>query len=178
MRSWLVALLALFAAVATAVADAAATPQFDVIAALQNLRAGRNDDALALLTRAIESRALKSGELADALEWRAFLHAGRRNLRAARADLDAAIQAEGDNPLRYRARARLLMRGGDFRAALTDMDVVMARSPSDAENYTDLCEILIGLGRRAEAIERCRSAIKVDPESARAKAMLRRTGGR
>ena len=70
------------------------------------------------------------------------------------------------------------MRGGEFRAALADMDVVMARSPSDAENLTDVCEILIALGRRADAIERCRSAIKVDPDYGRAKAMLRRAGGR
>ena len=174
VRFWLAALLALTGAAA----DAAATPQFDVTAALQNLRAGRNGDALALLTRAIDSRVLKGGELADALEWRAFLHAARRDPRAARADLDSAIQAESQNPLRYRARARFLMRSGDFRAALADMDAVMVRSPSDAENYTDMCEILIGLGRRAEAIERCRSAIKVDPEFARAKAMLRRAGGR
>ena len=171
-------LLGALLALSGAVGDAAATSQFDVIAALQNLRAERNGDALVLLTRAIDSRALKGGELADALEWRAFLHAGRRDSRAARADLDAAIQAESENPLRYRARARFLIRSGDFRAALADMDVVMARSPSDAENYTDLCEILIGLGRRAEAIGRCRSAIQVNPEYARARAMLRRAGGR
>ena len=158
---------------------AAATPYYDVIAALQNLRAGRTDEALPLLTRAIALRALKEGELADALEWRAFLHAARRDLRAARADLDAAIQAESENPLRHRARARFLMRGGDFRAALADMDVVMVRSSTGRrEPHRSWCEILLALGRRADATERCQRAITVDPEYARGKAMLRRAGRR
>ena len=151
-----------------------AAPQFDVIAALQNLRAGRDAEALALLTRAIDSRALKPGERADALEWRAYLHFGRRNHRAARADLDAAIAAESANPLRHRARARFFLRTGDFRAALADVDAVMARSPVDDENYADRCEALLGLGRRADAADECRRAVQVNPESARAKALLRR----
>lgn len=163
---------------AAAAASADATPAYDVTAALQNIRAGRTAEALPLLTRAIASGALRGGELADALEWRAFLHEARRDRRAARADLDAAIQAESANPLRHRARARFLLRTGNYAAALADMDAVMVRSSSDAENYTDHCEILLALGRRAEAAAQCRRAVTVDPDDKRAVALLRRTGQR
>jgi len=149
-----------------------------VIVALQNLRAGRDADALYWLNRAIDSRELKDGELADALEWRAFLHAGRRNMRAARADLDAAIAAQSANPLRLRARARFFLRAGDYRAALADMEAVMGRLPTDAENHTDYCEALLGLGRRVEAADQCQRAIRVNPEYARPKMLLRRAQGR
>lgn len=173
MKRWLILL---FVLAAPAAAQAAA--QFDVTVALQNLRAGREGDALYWLNRAIDSRELKAGELADALEWRAFVHANRKNLRAARADLDAAIAAESANPLRMRARARFFLRAGDGKAALADMEAVMAHSPSDAENYTDYCEALLRAGRRAEAAEQCRKAVQVNPDYARAKDMLRRAGGR
>ena len=173
MKRWLIPL---FLLAAPAAAEAAAP--FDVIVALQNLRAGRDADALYWLNRAISEHALKGGELADALEWRAFLHAKRNNPRAARADLDAAIAAEKDSPLRLRARARFFLRAGDYRAALADMEAVMARLPTDAENYADYCEALLGLGRRAEAADQCQRAIRVNPEYARPKMLLRRAQGR
>lgn len=174
MRRW-------FAAAAATLAlagSAAATPQFDVIAALQNLRAGRGADALYLLNRAIESRALPPAALADALEWRAYIRIQQRNFAAAKRDLDAAIAADRDNALRLRARARLHVRLGDHRAALADIEAVMGRFPTDAENHADYCEALLGLGRRAEALEQCRKAVQVNPEYARAKALWRRAGGR
>jgi tetratricopeptide (TPR) repeat protein len=174
MRRWLAA-----SAVALALAGAAAaTPQFDVTLALQNLRAGRDADALYWLNRAIGEHGLKGGELADALEWRAYLHAKRNDRRAARADLDAAIAADKDNPLRLRARARFSLRIGDYRSALADMEAVFAHPGTDAVNYADYCEALLGLGRRAEAAAQCRKAIQVNPEYARPRALLRRAGER
>jgi tetratricopeptide (TPR) repeat protein len=176
MKRWIIAFL-IVCAPATAPAPAAAS-QFDVVVALQNLRAGRDADALYWLTRAIDERGLKPGELADALEWRAFLHAKRKNNPAARADLDAAIAADKENPLRLRARARFLLAIKDHRAALADIEAVMARSPTDAENLVDYCEALLGMGRRAEALDQCQRAIRVNPEHARARAMLRRAQAR
>jgi tetratricopeptide (TPR) repeat protein len=174
MKRWFFACVVLLAP-----ADAVATPQFDVVLALQNIRAGRDADALYYLNNAINARALKAGELADALEWRAYLHAKRKDRRAARADLDAAIAAEPDNPLRPRARARFFLAGGDYRAALADIEAVLSRpGTTDAENYADYCEALLGLGRRAEAVNQCQRAVTVNPEHARAKAMLRRAQGR
>jgi tetratricopeptide (TPR) repeat protein len=173
MKRWLIPLLFLLAP-----APAQATPQFHMTVALQDIRAGRDGDALYYLTRAIQERGLKADELADALEWRAFLHAKRGNLRAARADLDAAIAAEADNPLRRRARARFFLRTGDYRAALRDMEELMTRFETDAENYADLCEALLGLGRRAEAIDNCQRGVRVDPEHARPRMLLRRARGR
>lgn len=174
MKRWLLPLLLALAAPAAAQSPA----QFDVILALQNLRAGRDADALYWLNRAAGEHALTGGELADVLEWRAFLHTKRNNLRAARADLDAAIATDKDNPLRRRARARFFLRAGDYRAALADMEQVMARPGTDAENYADLCEAQLGLGRRAEAAANCRRAIQVNPEYARPKQLLRRAQGR
>jgi len=55
---------------------------------------------------------------------------------------------------------------------------VMARLPTDAENYTDYCEALLRVGRRAEAIEQCRKAVQVNPEYARPRELLRRARGR
>jgi tetratricopeptide (TPR) repeat protein len=170
MMRWFFACFILLAPVA-----AQATPQYDVTAALLNLRAGRWQDAFRLLTRAIESKALKGAELADALEWRAFAHqwGGLANEPAALADLDAAIAAQPDNPLRYRARARLLMKRVDtWPAAWADINRLLATSPTDAENLTDACEVLVYLNRRAEAIEHCQRALRVDPEYARAREML------
>jgi len=174
MRQWLAAAAAALALGSTA----AATPQFDVIAALQNLRAGRGADALYLLNRAIESRALPPGELADALEWRAYVRMQQRSFGTARLDLDAAIAADKDNALRLRARARFFLRLSDYRAALADIEAVLGRFPTDAENYADYCEALLGLGRRAEALQQCRKAVQVNPEYARARTLLRRAGGR
>jgi tetratricopeptide (TPR) repeat protein len=171
MKRWLIALFLLAAPVA---AEAAAP--FDVIVALQNLRAGRDADALYWLNRAIDSRELKDGDLADALEWRAFLHAGRKNMRAARADLDAAIAAQSANPLRLRARARFFLRAGDYRAALADMEAVMARLPTDAENHTDYCEALFRSRRRDEAADYCRRAVRLNPEYARPRTLLKLMG--
>lgn len=169
-----------FAAASLVVLSAAAgaTPQYDVAAALQNLRAGRSAEALAQLTRALESGGLTPTQRADAHEWRAYIHESRGNRRAARADLDAAIQAETADPLRLRARARFLMRTGNAAAALADMEIVMTRSPSDAENYADLCEIQLSLGRRALGRDSCQRALAADPGNARARATLRRLGGR
>ena len=171
MRPWLFALALLVSPAARA------DLPFDFVVAMQNLRAGRDADALYSLNRAIGEHGLKGGELADVLEWRAFLHAKRNDHRAARADLDAAIAAEQENPLRHRARARFFLRTGDYRAALADMETVMGRSPTDAENYTDYCEALLRVGRRREAAEQCRKAVQVNPEYARAREMLRRAGG-
>jgi tetratricopeptide (TPR) repeat protein len=173
MMRWLIPLLVLLAPAA-----ARATSQFDVVMALQNLRAGRDGDALYWLNRAIGEHALKDGDLADALEWRAFVHAKRNNLRAARTDLDAAVAAEKDNPLRLRARARFFLRTGDFRAALADMEAVMGSPGTNAENFADYCEALLGLGRRAEAADNCQRAIRVNPDYARPKLLLRSAQGR
>ena len=173
MRARLVLLAAVSLALA---APACATPQYDMAAALQNLRAGRGADAILLLNRVLDAAGLTASERADALEWRAYLHESRGNRRAARADLDSAIQAESANPLRLRARARFLARTGNPAAALTDMEAVMARSPSDAENLADLCEIQLALGRRAAARDSCQKAAAVDPGNGRARALLRRLG--
>lgn len=162
----------------TIAAPAAATPQYDVTAALQNLRAGRSVEALALLNRALESSVLTPADRADAFEWRAYLHESRGNRRAARADLDSAVQAESANPLRLRARARYLLRTGNAAAALADMETVMSRSPSDAENLADLCEIQSALGRRADARDSCQRSLRADPSNGRARAALRRLGAR
>ncbi len=173
MKRWLLLLL-----LAAAPAAAQTPAQFDVIQALQNIRAGRDADALYWLDRALGERSLAGAARADALEWRAFLHVRRGNLRAARTDLDAAIAADKGDPLRHRARARFHLRAGGFRSALADMEHVMARSGTDAENYADLCEAQLGLGRRAEAAENCRRAIQVNPEYARPKQLLRRAQAR
>jgi tetratricopeptide (TPR) repeat protein len=157
---------------------AAANAQFDLLLALQNLRSGRDADALYWLNRTASEHGLKGAALADVLEWRAFLHVKRNDLRAARADLDAAVAADNDNPMRYRARARFFLRNGDFRAALADMEAVFSRVGSDAENFSDHCEALLGLGRRAETVVQCRKAIQVNPEYARPKLLLRRAQGR
>lgn len=174
MRNRLAVLAAALLVVITV--PASATPQYDVTAALQNLRAGRAADARALLDRAIGAGTLAPGDLADAYEWRAYLHESRGDRRAARADLDAAVKAESANPLRYRARARFLLRTGNPAAALADMETVIARSPSDAENHVDLCAIQAALGRRGEARAACGRALAVDPENVRARATLRRLG--
>lgn len=174
MKRWLIPILLLLAPQAAAQAPAS----FDVAAALQNLRAGRDADALYWLDRALGERSLAGAARADALEWRAFLHARRGNLRAARADLDGAIAADTDNPLRHRARARLHLRTGDFRAALADLEPAVARLGTDAETYADLCEAQLGLGRRAEAAGNCRHAIQINPEYARPRALLLRAGAR
>ena len=173
MKRWLIPLLVLLAAPA-----AKANPQYDVVLALQNLRAGRDGDALYWLNRAIGEHGLKGAARADILEWRAFLHAKFNNLRAARADLDAAVAEDKDNQLRYRARARFFLRTGDYRAALADMETVFSQVGSDAENFSDYCEALLNLGRRAEAIVQCRKAVQVNPEYARPKQLLRRAEGR
>lgn len=174
MKRWFIPFLLFLAAPAAAQSGA----PFDVTLALQNLRAGRDADALYWLDRALGGQSVQGAARADALEWRAFLHEKRGNHRAARADLDAAIAADKDNPLRHRARARFLLRAGDFRAALADMEQVMARSGTDAENHADLCEAQLGLGRRAEAAENCRRAIQVNPEFIRPKQLLRRAQAR
>jgi tetratricopeptide (TPR) repeat protein len=174
MKRWLIPVVLLLLAPAAALA----TPQFHLTVALQDIRAGRDGDALYYLGRAIQEPGLKPAELADAHEWRAFLHVKRGNLRAARADLDAAVAADKDSPLRLRARARFHLRNGDYRAALADMEQLMTRFETDAENYADLCEAQLGLGRRAEAIENCRRGVRVDPEHPRPKMLLRRAGGR
>lgn len=170
MKRWLVPLLLLLAPPAAAQSPA----PFDVASALQNLRAGRDADALYWLDRALGETSLAGAARADALEWRAYLHVRRGNLRAARADLDAAIAADAGNPLRLRARARLNLRAGDFRAAAADLEQALARSGTDAEAYADLCEAQLGLGRRAEAAGNCRRAIQVNPEYGRPKQLLRR----
>jgi len=173
MKRWLIPFLFL------AAPAAAQTPaQFDLTLALQDLRAGRDVDALYWLNRAAGEHVLKGAALADVLEWRAYLHAKRKDRRAARADLDAAVAADKDNPLRYRARARFFLAAGDFRAALADVEQVMSRATADAEIYSDLCEAQLGLGRRAEAAANCRRAIQVNPEYARPRQLLRRAGQR
>lgn len=174
MRHWLLPLLLLLAPPATAQTAA----QFDVALALQDFRAGRDADALYWLSRALGEQSLTGTARADALEWRAYLHGKRADACAARADLDAAIAADKDNPLRYRARARLHLRSGNFRGALADLERVMARSGPDAENYADLCEAQLGLGRHAEAAENCRRAIQINPGCARPKQLLRRAAVR
>lgn len=170
MKRWLLPILFFLAPPAAAQAPA----PFDMALALQNLRAGRDADALYWLDRALGERSVAGAARADALEWRAYLQARRGNLRAARADLDDAIAADKDNPLRLRARARLHLRAGDFRAAMADLEQALARSGTDAEIFADLCEAQLGLARRAEAAGNCRRAIQVNPEYARPKQLLRR----
>ncbi|MFO0989728.1 MAG: hypothetical protein U1F37_20630 [Alphaproteobacteria bacterium] len=171
MKRWLIPILLLLAPQAAAQAPAPA----EMAAALQNLRAGRDADALYWLDRALGERSLAGAARADALEWRAFLHARRGNLRAARADFDGAIAADTDNPLRHRARARLHLRTGDFRAALADLEPAVARLGTDvgAETYADPREAQLGLAgaprRPGTAAARSRST-----EYARPKQLLRR----
>ncbi len=85
-----------------------ANAKFDLAPVLEVLRAGRDGDALYYLNRAIASRALEKGDLADALEWRAFLLA---RLGGA-ANVAAVLARSCSDPENYADLCEVLFRLG------------------------------------------------------------------
>lgn len=79
--------------------------------------------------------------------------------------LREALAACPDSPEALSGYAELLKRRGEFQAALVQLDAALARAPHDAALVRRRTELLLELGRTAEAQAAAEQALDLDPRS-------------
>jgi serine/threonine protein kinase/tetratricopeptide (TPR) repeat protein len=153
----------------------------DLAQALQG--AGRSDDAVAALDRAVQL----APDLAVLYESRARLQLLRKDRAAGRADFEQAVAREekGGSPDRLVndlvELGRLLHREGRYAEALARYDRALRLRPESVPAQRSRAETLLALGREAEAgqaLDRCLAATREAPaEVYQARGLIRAQAG-
>jgi len=124
---------------------------------------GRNDDALAILTRIDVPDA-------EASLLRADVHRALGRTEEALADCDAAIRAATEGrDLAYRRKGGLLLDLGRSREAIATFDAALGLNPVDPEAWLDAARAWKALGQEARARKMVDQALRLDPEHAEAR---------
>ena len=90
---------------------------------------------------------------------------------AALGDVDGLVEAgrdylrlvPDDANVRMQVGDALLFQKGDFRGAAEQYEEVVRLVPDSARAHNNLAGSLLELGRRGEALEQCRQALRLDP---------------
>lgn len=91
--------------------------------------------------------------------------AARRQAGAARPEPEPARNSAAQNPfLEPAGRASLAYDAGDFPTALARFEEAVRKNPSDAESLSNLGQVLVKLGRAAEALPHFERACALNPE--------------
>jgi serine/threonine protein kinase/tetratricopeptide (TPR) repeat protein len=131
------------------------------------LKEQKPDEAARQMDQAIQ----QEGGMAALYRTRARVHQLRQDDAAALADLERAIDLDARNPSSalpddHLARARILLRRQDARAALSACDEALRLRPQDAAAHRLRAEVLLKMDRHAEALRDLDACVKYGPAEA------------
>ncbi|HSK45679.1 MAG TPA: tetratricopeptide repeat protein [Candidatus Binatia bacterium] len=120
---------------------------------------GKMDDAHKHLTRALEL----CPNYADALTLRAVLELNQKDSQAAVADLDNAIQADGNNAMAYMVLGSALNMQGKFDEAIRSLQRGQSLAPNYWQGYFELGKSYIGKADYPAALRQLERAENLAP---------------
>jgi tetratricopeptide (TPR) repeat protein len=172
------ALLVVLGLALAAVAPGRADNRTDYEAALAAVKAGKRDQAIALLTKIIDTKEECCSTLANLYYLRAELYSATGKPDAAIADYTRTIETMPDHAGAFHDRALIYAQQKKFAEALDDLaraQFLIPRSPLPYFNRGRVYELM---GKRNEAIEEYRKARALAPKMKEPQAALRRLGAR
>lgn len=170
--AWLLILGLSSAAAGPAVADEAS----DFVLATEAAKKGQNDQALALVTKAIDSKEATGRDLADMHYFRADLLGQAGKLDEAIADYGAAIEIMPDLAVAYHDRALIFAQQKKYAEALDDLSRAQFLIPQSPLPHFNRGRVYEAMGKRDEAILEYRRARTLAPQMKEPQDALRRLG--
>ena len=159
-------------------APATADARADFDAATDAFKKGKREEALALVTKAIDSKEASGRDLADMHYFRAELFSGAGKLDESVADYAKTIEIMPDYAPAYHDRAVVYSQQKKYAEALDDLaraEFLIPQSPLPFFNRGRVYELM---GKRNEAIQEYRKARARAPQMKEAQEALRRLGAR
>ncbi len=126
----------------------------------QLIQAGKNDDATALIEKALEI----SPGFADALLKYSKILAGKNNKAKALELLKKGLASEPANIGLNFEYAKLVMSASDFTEARKHFQIVIEKEPANALAYYYLADCLLSLNEKTPAREYYNKALSLDPK--------------
>lgn len=172
--AWLLILGLIGAPVAPAAADAAA----DFARAADLAKKGQREQALALVTKAIESKEETGRDLANMHYFRAELLSEAGKFDEALADYAATIEILPDYASAYHDRALVYAQQKKFQEALDDLSRAQFLIPRSPLPYYNRGRVYEMMGKRDAAIAEYKRARAAAPQMKEPQEALRRLGVR
>ncbi len=141
-------------------------------------KAGRNDQAIALVSKAIDSKELEGRELVAAFSLRADLYTSTGKYPQAIADFDKAIDLLPDFAEAYLGRGIVYGLQKKYPQAVDDFSRAISLAPQAPQPYFNRGRVLELAGRKDLAIVDYKRARDLDPKMKEAQDALRRLGVR
>jgi tetratricopeptide (TPR) repeat protein len=170
----LVVLVFLCAGAPPAAADARA----DFEAATDLAKKGRRDEALARVTKAIDSKQADGRDLANMHYLRAELYSQAGKLDESIADYTKTIELLPDHAAAYHDRAVVYAQQKKYSEALDDLSRAQFLIPRSPLPYFNRGRVYETMGKRAEAINEYKKARALAPRMKEPQEALRRLGVR
>ncbi len=170
--AWLLILGLSSASAAPAAADAAA----DFVLATDAAKKGQRDQALTLVTKAIEANEATGRDLANMHYFRAELYGLANKLDEAIADYGKAIEIMPDLAAAYHDRALVYAQQKKYSEALDDLSRAQFLIPNSPLPYYNRGRVYEAMGKRNEAILEYRRARALAPRMKEPQDALKRLG--
>lgn len=172
--AWLLILGLSSAPAAPAAADAAS----DFVLATDAAKKGQRDQALALVTKAIDSKEATGRDLANMHYFRAEIYGQVGKLDEAIADYGAAIEILPDLAAAFHDRALIYAQQKRYAEALDDLSRAQFLIPQSPLPYYNRGRVYETMGKRNEAILEYRRARALAPRMKEPQDALKRLGVR
>lgn len=172
--AWLLILGLSSAAAAPAAADAST----DFVLATDAAKRGQREQALTLVTKAIDSKEASGRDLANMLYFRAELYGQIGKLDEAIADYGAAIEIMPDLAAAFHDRALIYAQQKKYSEALDDLSRAQFLIPQSPLPHYNRGRVYEAMGKRAEAIDEYKKARALAPRMKEPQDALKRLGVR
>ncbi len=164
----------LCAAAAPALADA----NTDFLLASEAAKKGKRDEAMALVTKAIDSKEATGRDLADMYAFRAELYSQAGKYDEAIADYGRTIEVMPDHAGAFHDRALIYAQQKKYQEALDDLARAQFLIPNSPLPHFNRGRVYELMGKRAEAIAEYKKARILAPNMKEPQDALRRLGVR
>jgi tetratricopeptide (TPR) repeat protein len=159
-------------------APAAADARADFTLATEAAKKGQRDEALALVTKAIDAKELDGSDLADMHYFRADLYGQAGKLDEAIADYVKVIELVPDHAAAFHDRAVIYAQQKKYQEALDDLSRAQFLVPNSPLPYFNRGRVYETMGKRDEAINEYKKARARAPRMKEPQDALRRLGVR
>jgi tetratricopeptide (TPR) repeat protein len=159
-------------------APATADARADFTLATDAAKKGKRDEALALVTKAIDAKELDGRDLATMHYFRADLLGQAGKLDEAIADYTKTIELLPDHASSFHDRALIYAQQKKYREALDDLARAQFLIPNSPLPYFNRGRVYETMGKRAEAINEYKKARARAPRMKEPQEALRRLGVR
>jgi tetratricopeptide (TPR) repeat protein len=170
-------LLSIFAFLMPA-APAGADAAHDFAAAVAAVKKGKRDEAMRLVTKAIDSKEASGRDLAHMHYMRAELYSQAGKLEESIADYTKTIEIVPDHAAAYHDRAVVYALQKKYAEALDDLSRAEFLVPKSPLPHFNRGRVYESMGKKAEAIAAYRKARALAPRMKEPQDALRRLGAR